>query len=75
MEENRNLDYLALLKQHYPEELEPGGFVEWAREHFRYLDKHPEQWTEMASWIRPAWNKDPEATVLKYSYEFLRSFA
>ena len=75
MDTMQNQDYLALLKRDYPEELEPNGFVQGTRERFRYLDKHPEQWKEMASWIRPAWNKDPEATVLKYSYEFLRSFA
>lgn len=75
MQERTTTDYLALLKRDYPEELETGGFVEWARNRFSYLDKHPEKWKQEATWVREAWRRDPEAAVLKYSYEFLRSFA
>ena len=71
----QKIDYLELLKQDYPEELEPNGFVARTRELFRYLDQHPEQWAQQATWVREAWNKDPEQAVLQCSYEFLRSCA
>lgn len=67
--------YLELMKRDYPEDLQPGGFVEQTRNRFLYLDKHPEEWKREAAWVRKAWQEDPEAAVLKYSYEFLLSFA
>lgn len=75
MQMQNSSDYLALLKRDYPEELEPNGFVEQTRNRFQYLDKHPEDWKREAEWVREAWKQNPEAAVLKYSYEFLRSFA
>ena len=71
--DNRN--FLELLKQDYPEELEPNGFVEQTRNRFLYLDQHPEEWKREAKWVREAWMQNPEKAVLKYSYEFLQSFA
>lgn len=67
--------YLELIKQDYPEELAPNGFVEQTRKRFLYLDKHPEQWAEEAEWVCQKWHIDPEAAVLEYSYKFLCSFA
>lgn len=75
MEEQDKTNYLELLKQEYPEELEPNGFVARTRERFRYLDQHPEKWTQEAAWVQEAWKQNPEEAVLRYSYEFLRSFA
>lgn len=75
MQMQNNPDYLSLLKQDYPEELEPNGFVEQTRNRFQYLDKHPEEWKREAAWVREAWKQNPETAVLKYSYEFLQSFA
>ena len=75
MQMQNNPGYLALLKRDYPEELETKGFVEWTRNRFQYLDEHPEEWKREAAWVREAWQQNPEAAVLKYSYEFLQSFA
>lgn len=75
MQTQDTTDYLMLLKRDYPEELKPGGFVEQTRNRFLYLDKHPEEWKREAHWVREAWMQNPEAAVLKYSYEFLQSFA
>ena len=68
-------DYLHLMQRDYPEELKPGGFVEATKARFQYLDRHPNEWSREAEWVREAWRKNPEEAVLKYSYEFLRSFA
>ena len=67
--------YLELMRQEYPEELEPGGLVEHTRNRFLYLDQHPEKWSREAVWVQNAWKQDQETAVLKYIYEFLLSFA
>ena len=68
-------EYRHLLLLDYPEAFEPNGFVSWTRSYFEYIDVHPEQWKELPMWVEEAWNQDPEMAVLKYAYEFLRSFA
>ena len=68
-------DYKALMERDYPEELEPNGFLEQTREHCQYLDKHPEEWKREPKWFREAYKENPEAAILKMTYEFLESFA
>ena len=69
------VNYLELMKQDYPEDLEPNGLVELTRKRFQYLDQHPQEWAQEAAWVQEAWKRDQEAAVLEYSYKFLRSFA
>ena len=68
-------DYKALMERDYPEELEPNGFLEQLREDCKYMDKHPERWKEEPKWFREAYKENPEAALLKRTYEFLESFA
>ena len=68
-------DYRKLMEQDYPEELEPGGFLELMTEHCKYLDKHPEQWDREPKWFREAYRINPEQAILKMTYETLDSFA
>ena len=67
--------YYELMKQDYPEELEVRGFVETTEAACIYRDKNPKRWEEMPVWFLEMYKQDPKAAILKYSYEFLRSFA
>ena len=75
MQTPKEPNYLELLKRDYPEELESNGLVTLLRNRCAYLDRHPEQWEREPKWFREAYRKDPEAAILEYSYEHLRSFA
>ena len=73
--QEQKVDYRKLLERDYPEELRPGGHVDWMMEHCQWLDAHPEEWKTEPTWLREAYRENPEEAVLKASYEFLRSFA